>query len=96
LPCHYCPNNNDVYGSVILSKIRIYPNPAQDIINIQLGKAGNRIYKIAVIDLAGRIMLQKEVKAPSNVVIPISQLQSGIYLIRLTGDKIMTFKIVKQ
>jgi len=65
--------------------INIYPNPAEDILTIDLEFTGeNTTYEI--FDCIGKsVLLQGEIRSNSNT-INISQLPSGLYLISIVGD----------
>lgn len=76
------------------SKISIYPNPAQDIIHatIQVTKGGPA--NIEIMDASGRIVqrVQTSLQAgTNNVNIPIHDLASGVYLIKVSNDKGMRY-----
>ena len=76
---------NDINGS----KTRIYPNPTNDIINIEgLTKNENTIIKLY--DLQGKLILSRELKEKGSI--DISDLNNGVYVIRI-GE--MTHKIIK-
>jgi hypothetical protein len=76
---------NDINGS----KIRIYPNPTNDIIKIEgLTKNENTIIKLY--DLQGKLILSRELKEKGSI--DISDLNNGVYVIRI-GE--MTHKIIK-
>jgi glucuronoarabinoxylan endo-1,4-beta-xylanase len=80
-----------------LVQTRIYPNPAQDEITIQAGSEVPQIYQVAILDLSGKTVMQRQVNGQKSVVIPVKQLPSGLYLVQIKGgDKLMTFKIIKQ
>ena len=74
------------------SIINIYPNPAIDIINIDV--AGNLKYEATIFDLQGRIMIREINKSAIN----IQTLPHGTYLIEIedlvTGQKVIE-KIIK-
>jgi len=78
-------------------KWNIYPNPANDIIQVKLSSNDPIKYSITIIDIAGR-----EVRTHSlaNDKIDISALKSGMYFIKLvntkTGNIVGTEKFVKE
>jgi hypothetical protein len=73
------------YGS------RIYPNPANDLLNLEI--PGLTAYQL--IDLSGRVVMDQPT-ALGNQRIDLSELESGIYLIKiLAGDIVFTSKLVK-
>ena len=80
--------------TMIASGIAIYPNPVQDKINISLGVNQQHIRKIQLVDLSGRIVLQMPVTNQTKVVIPAGNLHTGIYMIKMYGDKMVTHKII--
>jgi len=73
--------------------IIIYPNPANDILNITL--TDNQNSTIEIFDLTGQIILTK-FAVLKNDAIDISNLQSGIYIVRVSnGDAVLTKKFTK-
>lgn len=75
--------------------IRIYPNPASDIINIT---AANNITNVRISDLQGRVLSEQTVANQTNVAIPVSTLTAGMYFVQTTTaagtqtDKLMIRK----
>ncbi|WP_238528718.1 T9SS type A sorting domain-containing protein [Kordia algicida OT-1] len=72
----------------ILSGLSLYPNPASDIVKIQLPQAVNEI-KIEVYDNAGKQIAMQ--LSPDNT-IDVSNIASGLYLITISSDDIKTTK----
>ena len=74
--------------------ILLYPNPAQHDIHLNLGESS--FQKLEVIDMTGRKINDKVIE--SNVVdLNITNLQSGHYMIRLSGqDGTITKRFLKQ
>lgn len=73
------------YGS------RIYPNPANNLLNLEI--PGLTAYQL--IDISGRVVMDQPT-AHGNQRIDLSELESGIYLIKiLAGDIVFTSKLVK-
>lgn len=92
--------NNDEF---IANAIKIYPNPAKDIITIDWNNTlqNEIINTIIVTDIRGVKVLEKAVNnnLDNNTSLDMSQLQKGIYLLSVAGtdNKILkTVKIVKQ
>jgi hypothetical protein len=78
--------NDENNGNVI-----IYPNPVSDLLTISgLSTASN----ISIIDMSGRIVM--EVNDFENSTLDISNLQSGMYFIKIEGDGNQMHKILKQ
>ncbi|MBR4215488.1 MAG: T9SS type A sorting domain-containing protein [Bacteroidales bacterium] len=81
----------DLQESVIqYDYVKIYPNPVQDFLQIELYKQD--VHKAVIVDLFGRIVLILNNLSESNN-IDLSHLSSGIYLLKIS-DK--TYKILKE
>ncbi len=99
------PNNNDVAYDFIatihntvsveekqLNELNIYPNPTKDFVTIK-GKA-NTIYTIY--DYTGKLIFTKKANT-TNTNIDLSELNSGVYLMRATLNDTTSFsKIIKR
>jgi hypothetical protein len=74
----------------------IYPNPFSTEINIKLKSEGLEELKIEVLDLAGRLIDQKEFYNTSTIRF-INAYQKGIYLMKIYGNGklIKTEKLIK-
>jgi uncharacterized protein (TIGR02145 family) len=74
--------------------LRIYPNPATDIINIDC--ASQQGMRLCIYNVIGEPVLQKEITANDNK-IDISRLLKGVYIIRISGDSFtVQQKLIKQ
>ena len=80
--------NNPVNGQV-----NIYPNPAKEVINIQLNNTGLLHSKAGLYDTHGRL-LQSMLLTGQQQKINIQSLAAGIYLLQLKDGSI--FKVVKE
>lgn len=70
----------------------IYPNPTNNIVNIDLK---NDKFSIAVYDQAGKKLIEKN-SSTGEIKIEFSNLNSGIYFLKVNGDKISFIeKVVK-
>lgn len=67
-------------NSTIDSKVIIYPNPASDFVNIIISEELYQ-YDLQILDINGSVI--KTLKPESNKEIDISDLFSGIYIVRL-------------
>lgn len=75
--------------------LSIYPNPANDVINISAGDL--IINSIKITDINGRIINTIDVALSSTVEINVSDLTSGIYFLTVYTDQgVGTSKIVKK
>ena len=79
------------------SQWRLYPNPASDIINIQPRAFQSGEITIEVIDLMGKPVLFTKESSDEHIILDISSLAKGLYLIKITSEGVIkTYKIVKQ
>lgn len=70
--------------NILASTVSIYPNPSAGIVNIDLTKADVKTASVQVLDLAGRLILEKQLTA-SNSSVDLGQ--RGIYFLRLQTEK---------
>jgi hypothetical protein len=76
-----------------LNKIRIYPNPAQEILTIE--GLPDYIIKVAVFDITGHL-IRIQNSTPNVSKIDISELPKGMYLIYLNNQTKQAIEFVKQ
>ncbi len=82
-----------------VEQLKLYPNPACDVVNFQppLSPSGN--LKVAIRDITGREISQKEYKVQNNqpIALPITLLPDGIYFIEVqTAYKRTSGKLIVQ
>lgn len=66
------------------NKIEIYPNPASDFINVKC--KDQNIEHIKIVDINGKLVFETISSFHANEVqIPVSQLQSGVYILHVTS-----------
>lgn len=66
---------------------KLYPNPAHDVLTIEwLGVEEAQIVDLALLDMAGRVALQRQFNGvdPLQIRIEVNGIQSGLYLVALT------------
>jgi hypothetical protein len=81
--------------SVVTNRMNLYPNPAEGVLNIDVARLADNA-EIHITDLTGRTLYS----APARVTgmsVDISNLQAGMYLIRVsTGEEILTKSFYKK
>lgn len=76
------------------NKVEIYPNPTQDIVNVAF--VAGLYNQIQLIDSNGKILKQISLDGSTmKTAISLSNLASGIYLIKLNGNVPLVKKIIK-
>ena len=75
--------------------VYIYPNPAQEFVNIKLNSEFEQDYNIQLIDYAGRIVYLESEVQNSNSVIDVTVFPPGIYLVKIDfGQTSYTDKLI--
>ncbi|TCN56619.1 T9SS C-terminal target domain-containing protein [Flavobacterium circumlabens] len=82
--------------------VQAYPNPASDVVNVTVKTADDKNLKLRVYDLSGRLVVNpieiKGTQEKNNLVIPVSNLKTGVYIYTLTENNkvIYSNKIIKK
>ena len=81
-----------------LPNINVAPNPASDLVTIDLNNTSYKSIDLVLIDCTGRIVIRKELNSPDNNRLNISPFNSGLYFLQLysEGKLIGTNKLIKQ
>ena len=68
-------------------EIKVYPNPAKDILQISTGK--HSVNKISIYNTVGVLVGQLVISNPKELhTINTSKLNSGVYIVKVEGDNI--------
>ncbi|KAA1242113.1 M12 family metallo-peptidase [Aquimarina sp. RZ0] len=83
------------------SDIKIYPNPAEDVLNIEINNLENKTSRFFIRDINGRTLKSMLIETPpgSNYKeeLTVSDLPSGVYFIQFNGNKkSITKKLIKK
>ncbi len=71
----------------------IYPNPAKDVLTIKLNNISNA--KLSIYDIQGKLVLERSISQEQNLELNVSDLQSGLYFVKLnTSTKEMVKKLI--
>ncbi|WP_299602883.1 Ig-like domain-containing protein [uncultured Aquimarina sp.] len=65
------------------SNIEIYPNPAEDIVTIELDDFDETNTKVTVISMIGSVVLTPQSITENEVVLDVSRLKEGIYFLKI-------------
>lgn len=103
-------DNEQVYTAIPISKIikskeailpadkvKIYPNPTADVVNIDLGIGENKESTLTITDLTGKVMSVQQFKNANQIqTLNIGHLPTGTYFFTVrTNDAFRTERIVK-
>ena len=79
------------------STVLIYPNPADNNINIDLGSSYKNNTKLNMYDIQGKLVYHLDNLKGELVQIDLSNFERGIYILNIVSDKdSKNYKIVKQ
>jgi photosystem II stability/assembly factor-like uncharacterized protein len=68
------------------SEIKLYPNPANGLINIELGESDPGEIRLKIFSVDGRIRKSEtSISNPGKITLDISSLEPGIYILRMTS-----------
>jgi hypothetical protein len=79
-------------------KVYLAPNPATDVIRVELGIAVKNSRSITVMDVSGRLQSVKSIRqlSPSLFELNVSTLAKGAYLLKVdTGTETKIYKFLK-
>ena len=80
----------------ISQSVIVYPNPASDLLHIT-NQNGAVVSKITIYAITGSVVSEINNTASGIISIPVSGLQSGVYLVKVESeDKISNYKFVKK
>lgn len=87
----FIPNSLREYSA---SDIQIYPNPAQNQIQILSNFEGD--ITIQIFDMTGRKVMEKSIQGSSKILLPIASLSPGLYLLGITsaGENMTVTKLI--
>lgn len=104
-PCYTCEDESNtptsVYQTQFGHKIKIFPNPFSNIINIEILDVNDeKVEELGLYDIMGRkVEVEYEVKYEGDdisILVQGSDLKPGIYFIKVKlGNKMMTFKVIR-
>lgn len=83
-------SNIVVLNNSITSGLRIYPNPANEVLNVKIPLGTNREMTLLVTDVSGRTILSKPIrgiKTETNLQLDVSRFNAGSYFIKIICEK---------
>ena len=77
-------------GWIILNSVLIYPNPANNILNVSSSEI---IDKVEVLDVVGRVIISKTLNS-STYILDISELNNNVYFVNYSINGVISTKKV--
>ena len=88
-------NVSDISGGP-QSSITVYPNPSHDRLYVDLGSETKNVRQVVIINSIGQTVLKQTIKGESSVSFYLDALKAGLYMVKIIGDEVKTFKVLKQ
>ena len=81
----------------VTDKVKIYPNPAEEVVYLDIADSQNKIKTIELYNLKGeKLKIKRDFEEQEITKISIEDIPSGIYFIRLINKKTATtYKLIK-
>ena len=99
-------NGKSAYSNIVMLKwsskgISFYPNPAKDLLNIEVKSTVNQDMKFSLFNVSGQLMQEKTVRNIQHQVVQFQrqQMKAGMYLLKMTDLKtgeVTTEKVIFQ
>lgn len=81
------------------AEIKLWPNPAEDLLNISVGSSAGAVVPVEVVAANGRVILRAShrfLAGRDHLQLPIGRLDAGLYLVRIgTGTTMATQRFLK-
>lgn len=92
---------NSVMDLSSFENVTIYPNPANNFTNVSFNTKNIEILNIYIIDLTGKIILQRRnincISGMNTYQMNLKDIHSGIYFVKIESDNISkSFKLIKK
>lgn len=65
-----------------VSSIRLFPNPAKDVVKISLDNSSDNT-RVSLVDLTGKIIFDRSVPKNNEITLNVGNLPRGYYFIRI-------------
>ena len=77
-------------------KISVFPNPAADLIAVQIGGLVNEDFEVSLLDVTGKIAMSATIKKGSTIAyFDVQTLYNGVYFVKISnGDNQTTKKVI--
>ena len=84
-------------GETVGLRIKLYPNPATDYLNIEISSFNRERTIISIVDSGGRILQTYNFKDTENLRVNLKSFQNGIYTLLVISNKnVRHFQFVKR
>jgi hypothetical protein len=78
-------NVNEISSSILNTNLKVYPNPASDILNISLSNINFKNSNIVVYNVSG-MEVSKSTMNGANAQLNIESLSNGVYFVKVSNE----------
>ena len=83
-------------GQNLYLRLRMYPNPATDVVSIEMSEQNLRDFKLSVYDITGKLSLVESIHSNNKIVFGVQHLNRGMYFVELKTNSLKkTMKLIK-
>ncbi|WP_299782192.1 T9SS type A sorting domain-containing protein [uncultured Formosa sp.] len=94
---HISTKTLSLSDKVFADSIKLYPNPTKDFLNIKFSDLTALPTQYQIYNMLGQLIKQQQINTTTDLKINASQLQSGMYFIRLTnGSNSVSLRFIKE
>jgi plastocyanin len=92
----------DIFGTTSISetginRLKIYPNPASDIVSIEINEQNSKDFTLSVYDISGKLNHIESSHSNNKIVFSVRHLNRGIYFVELKTNSLRkTMKLIKK
>lgn len=87
-------------GIETAKQMNVYPNPANDMVNISYQSTATELIKVSLIDYSGKLVINQNVQVTSgmnNYTLDVSKMAPGVYMLNIQSENgNMQRKLIKQ
>jgi PKD repeat protein len=69
----------------VLNAVSIYPNPAADLLNVDLSKVSEEVETVSILDVTGKVLQTTLVNASKLINFDLSAVANGLYYVRISS-----------
>ena len=73
--------------------MRVFPNPANDRLNVALSSAANAV--VSIKDMTGRVVLQQASNRSSMLTLDVQSLPTGTYIVEISSENELRRQVVQ-
>lgn len=83
--------------ALVNTSVNVYPNPATDLVNVDINSRENGMFTINVYNTVGSLVLSQQAEGNSTETLDVTNLPAGLYMMEVSGENGKTVrKLIKK